>query len=253
LPGDPPLGLPAPVASGPSSGSTRVHGLVSWRPRERAHAGGTTGIGPAAGHGVTVSVALWRTPPAVAEIVLDVELLTVGVVIVKVPVVAPAGIVMDAGTVAALVLLLDRVTTVPDAGAVPVRVTVPIEDEPPRTDAGDRTSDEAAGGVTVNVADRVVVPPAMAEMAPEVDALTGTVVTVKVAVVAPAGTVTVAGTDAAALALDSLTTVPAGGAAMEMVTVPVEDGPPTTLVGLSLRDEAVTRRTESDAVLVVPA
>jgi hypothetical protein len=197
-------------------------------------------------------VALLRTPPAVAEIVLVVELVTVRVAMVKLPVLAPSAIVMDAGTVAALVWLLVRVTSVPAEGAGPVSVTVPVEVRPPRTEAGDSTSDDALGAATVSVAVRVVVPPAMAEMAPEVDAPTGTVVTRKVVTLAPAGTVTVAGTEAAGLALERVTTVPPGGAAIEMVTVPVEVDPPTTLVGLSASAEAVTSRTESEADLVVP-
>jgi len=55
---------------------------------------------------------------------------------------------------------------------------------------------------------------------------------VNVAVVEPAGTVTVAGTVAAALLELSVTEVPPAGAAAESVTVPVELArPPTTEVG----------------------
>ena len=54
----------------------------------------------------------------------------------------------------------------------------------------------------------------------------------KVAVVAPANTVTLAGTVAAALSLDRATTVPPVGAAAFKVTVPVEfASPPVTVVG----------------------
>ena len=61
---------------------------------------------------------------------------------------------------------------------------------------------------------------------------TGLVLTVKVAEVALAGTVTLAGTCAAALLLlDSVTTAPPVGAGMFSVTVPVEEVPPTTEVG----------------------
>ena len=59
------------------------------------------------------------------------------------------------------------------------------------------------------------------------------VVTAKVAEVAPARTVTLAGTAAAAgLLLESVTTAPPAGAAEERVTVPVDPEPPTTLAGL---------------------
>jgi hypothetical protein len=62
---------------------------------------------------------------------------------------------------------------------------------------------------------------------------TGLVVAVKVAVVAFAGTVTLTGTCAAGvLLLDNLTTAPPAGAARLKVTVPVEEVPPTTGVGL---------------------
>ena len=61
----------------------------------------------------------------------------------------------------------------------------------------------------------------------------------KVAVVAPAETVTVAGTVAAdVLLLASGTTAPPNGAATVSVTVPVEEFPPTTLVGFKEMEES---------------
>ena len=63
------------------------------------------------------------------------------------------------------------------------------------------------------------------------------VVTVNDWAVAPAGTVTVAGTAASeALALFNVTTTPPVGAAAASVTVPAEDAPPTTVEGLRLND-----------------
>jgi hypothetical protein len=65
--------------------------------------------------------------------------------------------------------------------------------------------------------------------------VTGLVVAVKVAVVAPAGTVTDAGTWAAAVLLDvKLIAAPPVGAALLKVTVPVEETPPCTVAGLTL-------------------
>jgi len=74
-----------------------------------------------------------------------------------------------------------------------------------------------------------------------VDAVTALVVTVNVALVAPAATVTLTGVLATAvLLLESATVAPPAGAAPLNVTVPVEDcNPPTTLVGFSVNDERV--------------
>ena len=75
--------------------------------------------------GATVNVAVFDAPPKVAVMVTEVEEETAAVVIVKVAVVPPSAMVTDAGTVAADVLLLDSVTTVPPVGADPDKVTVP--------------------------------------------------------------------------------------------------------------------------------
>jgi len=93
-----------------------------------------------------------------------------------------------------------------------------------------------------------------------VDVITALVLTVKLAVVAPAATVTLAGPRAApVLLLESDTTAPPDGAAPLNVTVPVDDCvPPVTLVGFSVNEDSVTGGgaagfTVSVAVLVVPA
>src|SRR5712664_386179 len=79
-------------------------------------------------------------------------------------------------------------------------------------------------------------------MVTEVDAVTGLVFAVNVALVAPAGTVTLEGTLAAPLSLESATCAPPAGAGPLSVTVPVEDcKPPTTLVGFRGREETVGR------------
>ena len=91
------------------------------------------------------------------------------------------------------------------------------------------------------------------------DAATALVPTVNVAEVAPAATVTLAGTWATAvLLLESVMSAPPEGAAALRVTVPVEEFPPVTLVGFKLKDERVDGGgaagvTVSEADLVIPA
>lgn len=83
----------------------------------------------------------------VAVVVLD----TVVVEIVKVALVAPAGTVTEAGTVA-LELLEERFTATPPVGAAPVRVTVPTEEAPPATVFGETVRLLSPTGLIVNVA-----------------------------------------------------------------------------------------------------
>src|SRR4051812_22509594 len=65
------------------------------------------------------------------------------------------------------------------------------------------------------------------------------VVTVKLAKVAPAGMVTVTGTVAKVVLLESETTEPPVGAGLAMLTVPVEFVPPLTVEGLSETEDRV--------------
>ena len=80
------------------------------------------------------------------------------------------------------------------------------------------------------------------------------VFTVKVVLVAPAGTVTLEGTVAAAvLLLESVTCAPPAGAGPFSLTVPVEDPtPPITLAGLRASEETIGGITMSEAVCVPP-
>jgi hypothetical protein len=79
------------------------------------------------------------------------------------------------------------------------------------------------------------------------------VVTVKLASVAPAGTVTLAGTLATdGLLLETETTAPLLGAGAFRVTVPMEELPPVTLDGLSVSDFRVGGVTVSEAACVLP-
>jgi hypothetical protein len=91
---------------------------------------------------------------------------------------------------------------------------------------GDRTANVAVAATCCLIAEIVTL---------EVGAVPGVVI-VNEAVVEPAGTVTNAGTVAAAgFELTRYTASPPAGAAASMVTVPVETPPPTTVVGLRLR------------------
>jgi hypothetical protein len=80
----------------------------------------------------------------------------------------------------------------------------------------------------------------VAEIVAEVEMRTVDVLTVNVALVAPAGTVTLAGTPADGLLLESRTCAPPAGAGPLSVTVPIEDcTPPITFVGLSVSEVMV--------------
>jgi hypothetical protein len=70
-------------------------------------------------------------------------------------------------------------------------------------------------------------------MVAEIAVPTATVLTVKLAVVAPSAIVTLGATVAAALSLDSATAAPPAGAGPFRITVPAEEEPPVTLAGLT--------------------
>jgi len=91
-----------------------------------------------------------------------------------------------------------------------------------------------------------------------VDVVTALVLTVNVALLAPAATVTLAGTVAVdVLLLVRVTAAPPAGAGPLSVTVPVEDcAPPVTVVEFSVSVESVGEAcgaTVSEAVWVTPA
>ena len=174
------------------------------------------------------------------------------VVIVKFALVAPAGTVTVPPTVATAVLLEERVTTVPPAGAGPVRVTVPVAGAGAVTVAGAIVSSEMPGAVTVTVL--VTLDPLAVAVTVTVAAVaTGIEVNVKVVVVEPAGMVAVAGTvPTVVFDEERATAKPAAPAALEMVMVPVDGVPPMTDVGLKARLDRVGAEIVSAAVLVVP-
>ena len=168
-----------------------------------------------------------------------------------------------AGTLATP-LLLESVTCTPPAGAAALNVTVPRDDcKPPTTLVGFSVSEVsvgAGGGTGCTVSEEALLtPPYAPVMVTTVDAATALVLTVNVALVAPAATVTLAGTWATVvLLLESVTCAPPVGAGPLNVTAPVDEFPPTTLVGFRLNELSVTAGgaagcTVSEAVLLVPA
>jgi len=93
-----------------------------------------------------------------------------------------------------------------------------------------------SGGAGLTVSRPVlIVTPSDAVIVAVIGAVTVVVSIVKVAVVAPAGMVTTAGTEAAALLLDREMFVPSGGVPWPtMNTCPVAGSGPVTLTGLAL-------------------
>ena len=65
---------------------------------------------------------------------------------------SPAATVTLDGTVATVVLLLESWMVIPVGGAVPLRVTVPVDGLPPTTFDGFNFNEESVGSVIVNVA-----------------------------------------------------------------------------------------------------
>jgi hypothetical protein len=164
----------------------------------------------------------------------EVLLATTLVVAVNVAVVAPEATVTLVGTCAAAALLLDSVTTAPPVGAGLVIVTVPVDEFPPTTEAGLKVTVLRSAAVIVKTVLWVV--PRVAEMLRETFAVTVLVVIAKLAELAFAGTVTLAGTCAAVLLLARAATIPAVGAGPVRITVPTADAPPGTDVGLTVTE-----------------
>ena len=184
---------------------------------------------------VAVTVALWL-------------LAMVLVVALKVPVVAPAATVIDAGTVST-VLLLVSVTAAPPVGAACVNVTVQVLDAFCPKLVGLHASDDTVTGAT-----RLTV--ALAELLLYVAVTVALwllamvlVVALKVPVVAPAATVIDAGTVSTVLLLVSVTAAPPVGAACVNVTVQVLDAFCPKLVGLHAKDDTVTGATRLTVAL----
>ena len=169
-------------------------------------------------NGTTVTVAVAEPPFNDPVTVTAAEEVTVPAVAMKVPVVAPAATVTDAGTVSAA-LFPDSVTALALAAACD-NVTVHVVLPPEEIELGEhRSAVTVVNGTTVTVA--VAEPPFNDPVTvAAAEEVTVPAVAVKVPVVAPAATVTDAGTVSAALFPDSVTAAPLA-AACDSVTVHV--------------------------------
>ena len=191
---------------------------------------------------VTVSVAAWLETPVLADSDDVVVVATAAVVTANDADLVPLGTTTVAGTVAAPVLLDARFTTTPPGPAISARVTVAVVFTPPATDALASDNAVTLGGLTTSSVVAVAVS-SVALIVAVTELATCVVPTVKVLLIEPAGTVTVAGTVTPARLLESETTIPPVGALLDNVTVPVELLLPTTLDGATETDANRPART----------
>ena len=198
------------------------------------------------------SVPDFVTPFTAARIDVLTLATTGRVVMVTDAFVAPVGIVTVAWTVASGMDEL-RSTTTPPAGAGASMVIVAVDVLPPATDVGESVTDTGAGPRTVS--DVVTVTPLLVALSVAVALFwIDVVATLNVAVDAPAATVTLAGTVAAARLDESSTMRPPVGAGPESVTVPVAVFPPRTDAGETVTLDATGATTVSVTdLLTVPS
>lgn len=198
----------------------------------------------------TESVADLEIPPPVAVITAVVEVAVAEVETLTDALDAPAGIVRRDEALAGADAEIRIEAPVGPAG--PFRVIRATVADPPITDDGVRRTPVTDGAATVRVAD-LVFESSVAETVTSVLADTGRLVATNVAVDAPAGTETLAGTVAAAvLELERVAVRPPAGAAPVSVTVTVLVCDPTTSDGLRLTEETAVRATVSVLVRGAP-
>ena len=190
--------------------------------------------------GFTVNFAVRVVRPSDADTVTMVLVPTLVVVALYVPLLTPAGIMIDAGT-ETVELVLVKFTVMPPAGATLVSVTDPVTGAlPPTVEVALSECRLIVTGTIETLADFVTVLKVPEIEAVVVDATTD-VVTVKGAVVAPAETVTDDGTRATEVFDDlRLITIPPEGAGPVRRTVPAPFNPPVTDPGLIMTELRLT-------------
>jgi hypothetical protein len=174
--------------------------------------------------------------PLYVAVRVAVTLLATGELITeKEPELAPAGMLMLAGT-EALAVLLERVIAIPPVGAGADKNTLQVLDVPPVTDVGVQISEDTTIGWMVIVA------PADAPLKVAVMVATVTLDTCGAAIVNdpeidPAGTVRIVGIAAKAVFPERVTAAPPAGAGPDKTTVHVLEAPLVTVPGVHATDE----------------
>lgn len=168
----------------------------------------------------------------------------------NVALVAPAGTVTFEGTIAGLAP--DNCTTAPLAGAGPLRVTVPVEDEPAATVAGFSVSD-----VTPTVTPGLMVMPVLAVELPNAAVIVAGVVVVtgnapkeKSPELEPADTRTFGGRLTAGLFADSVMSTCPAGAGPVRLTKPTPPWPPVNVLTFTVSEDNDTEEPLIVRVLV---
>ncbi|MCZ2147257.1 MAG: hypothetical protein LC126_05730 [Bryobacterales bacterium] len=170
-----------------------------------------------------------RTPFNEAFNVTVPSAVTVPAVAVKLPLDAPAATVTDVGTVR-LALLSDTATAVFTVTAFD-KLTVHVADAPDPNDVGVQTSDVSVAGLSSVKTTAWELPFNAAVTWPEVSAATEAALAVKLAVLAPPATVTLAGTEMSPVLLLTETLTPPLGACCVSPTVHTEDPGVFTVAG----------------------
>jgi len=190
--------------------------------------------------GMTVSGAVREAPLGKVAVMPTIVLAaTASDVALNVPLLALPAMLKLAGTVAAPVLLLIKVTVKPDGGAGPVNTSVPTETAPPVTVPGLKLNDMMAAGFTVRVP-LMLLAPSVPVTITFFTVATPTVVAEKLCDAVPEEITMLAGTvtDGSELLMAMVT--PPAGAAWLRVTVTVELVPPCTVVGFNVTPVTVT-------------